>query len=79
MNVTGDAECSILEAKVLTVSDEVVHGTREDRSGDALVGRMVTEGWTVVERAVTPDGTEEVASSLCGLTEGFHGVVVSTG
>ena len=79
MNGTGDVEPPILAAKVLTVSDGVVHGTRDDRSGDALVERMVAEGWTVVERAVTPDGSEEVASLLLGLAEGFHGLVVTTG
>ena len=79
MNGTGDVEPPILAAKVLTVSDGVVHGTRDDRSGDALVERMVAEGWTVVERAVTPDGTEGVASLLLGLSEGFHGLVVTTG
>ncbi len=79
MNRIGDMEPPILAAKVLTVSDGVVHGTRDDRSGDALVERMVAEGWTVVERAVTPDGSEQVASLLLGLAEGFHGVVVTTG
>jgi molybdopterin biosynthesis enzyme MoaB len=33
-----------LEAKVLTVSDGVVAGTREDRSGLALVERLTAEG-----------------------------------
>jgi len=34
-----------LEAKVLTVSDGVVGGTREDRSGQALVDRLGEAGF----------------------------------
>jgi molybdopterin adenylyltransferase len=44
-----------LHAKVLTVSDGVHHGTREDASGEALAGRLTEAGWTVVERAVCED------------------------
>ena len=68
-----------LDAKVLTVSDGVVHGTREDRSGAALEERMLAEGWQVVERSVCADGVDEVASALAGLADGFHGLVVTTG
>ena len=45
-----------MAAKVLTVSDGVVHGTREDRSGAALEARLADEGWTIAERAVCADG-----------------------
>lgn len=79
MDRADDVETPVLLAKVLTISDGVAYGTREDQSGDALSERIAAEGWTVVERAVTPDGTEEVASLLLGLTEGFHGLVVTTG
>ena len=47
-----------LLAKVLTVSDGVVHGTREDRSGVALADCLTRHGFEVVERQVTADGTE---------------------
>lgn len=68
-----------LAAKVLTVSDGVVHGTREDRSGVALVERLTAEGYDVVDHRVVPDGTESVAGALCDLADGFAGVIVSTG
>jgi len=68
-----------LQAKVLTVSDGVVHGTREDRSGVALVERLRAEGYAVVDQRVVPDGVESVAEALTALTDGFAGVVVSTG
>jgi molybdenum cofactor synthesis domain-containing protein len=66
-------------AKVLTVSDGVVAGTREDRSGAALEERLAAAGVTVAERAVTADGVEAVAEALRRLTSGFAGLVVTTG
>jgi molybdenum cofactor synthesis domain-containing protein len=66
-------------AKVLTVSDGVVDGVREDASGDALVAALERAGATVVERAVTADGIEAVAAALGRLTDGFAGLVVTTG
>lgn len=66
-------------AKVLTVSDGVVEGTREDRSGAALAERLVAAGFEVVERRVTADGVESVAGALRELTAGFAGLVVTTG
>jgi molybdenum cofactor synthesis domain-containing protein len=68
-----------LQAKVLTVSDGVVHGTREDASGAALAARLGEAGWEVVAHEVTPDGTDEVAAALRALSDGFHGLVVTTG
>jgi molybdopterin adenylyltransferase len=66
-------------AKVLTVSDGVAGGTREDRSGRALEERLGEAGFTVVERRVTPDGVEAVAGALRELTADFNGLVVTTG
>jgi molybdopterin adenylyltransferase len=68
-----------LRAKVLTVSDGVVAGTREDRSGAALAERLTEAGYEVVARAVTADGVDEVAAALIELTAGFAGLVVTTG
>jgi len=66
-------------AKVLTVSDGVVHGTREDLSGRALVDALTAAGFEVAERRVTADGVDLVAAALAEMCEGFAGVVVSTG
>ena len=66
-------------AKVLTVSDGVADGTREDRSGEALAERLAAAGFEVVERQVTADGVEAVAAALRSLTAGFSGLVVTTG
>ena len=66
-------------AKVLTVSDGVVAGTRDDRSGRALVERLGEAGFTVVEHRVCEDGADAVAGALRDLTAGFSGLVVTTG
>jgi molybdenum cofactor synthesis domain-containing protein len=68
-----------LAAKVLTVSDGVVHGTREDRSGAALAERLAGDGYAVVDHRVVADGAESVAGALEQMAEGFAGVIVSTG
>jgi molybdenum cofactor synthesis domain-containing protein len=68
-----------LRAKVLTVSDGVVHGTREDRSGAALAERLAAAGYDVVDHQVVADGTESVATALAAMGDGFAGVIVSTG
>jgi molybdopterin adenylyltransferase len=67
------------EAKVLTVSDGVVAGTRDDRSGTALEDRLTEAGFRVIERRVSADGTDEVAGALRQLSAGFAGVIVTTG
>ncbi|MFO1537014.1 MAG: molybdenum cofactor biosynthesis protein B [Actinomycetota bacterium] len=66
-------------AKVLTVSDGVAEGVRDDRSGRALVARLAEAGYTVVDHRVTADGVEAVADALRGLLAGFAGLVVTTG
>jgi len=66
-------------AKVLTVSDGVADRTREDRSGAALAERLGAAGFDVVERRVTADGVDAVASALRDLTDEFPGLVVTTG
>lgn len=68
-----------LMAKVLTVSDGVVHGTRDDLSGRALVERLTASGFAVVDHRVTADGADEVAAALTAMTDGFAGLVVTTG
>jgi len=75
---SGDGH-SGLEAKVLTVSDGVVQGTRQDRSGEALEDYLTGAGWRVVERAAIADGVDSVAAELRRLADGFHGLIVTTG
>ena len=69
----------VLSVKILTVSDGVVHGTREDQSGAALVALCGERGWHLVDTTVIADGTDEVAATLRRLADGFHGLIVTTG
>ena len=68
-----------MKAKVLTVSDGVVHGTREDRSGAALVEQLAGAGYEVVDHVVTADGTTNVAGTLVAMAHDFAGLIVTTG
>ena len=73
-----DAAAALL-AKVLTVSDGVIAGTREDASGAALAQLLADNGYDVVEQRVVADGSDNVAAALRELCDGFAGLVVSTG
>ena len=66
-------------AKVLTVSDGVVAGVREDRSGVALVAQLREAGFEVVEHRLASDGVEEVSNALSYMAYGFNGLIVTTG
>ncbi len=66
-------------AKVLTVSDGVDAGVRDDRSGRALVARLNDAGYEIAEHRVSADGVDAVADALRSMTEGFAGLVVTTG
>jgi molybdenum cofactor synthesis domain-containing protein len=68
-----------LRAKVLTVSDGVVAGARDDARGRAIVTQLEDAGFDVVDHQVTADGATEVATALAALTDGFAGLVVTTG
>ncbi|MDP1818924.1 MAG: MogA/MoaB family molybdenum cofactor biosynthesis protein [Acidimicrobiales bacterium] len=68
-----------LQAKVITVSDGVAEGVREDRSGAALADRLVAAGFEVVERSVAADGIASVAQALTEAARAFDGLVVTTG
>jgi molybdopterin adenylyltransferase len=68
-----------LRAKVLTVSDGVVAGTREDTSGAAVAARLAEAGFAVVDQSVVADGREAVGEAIVELAEGFAGLIVTTG
>jgi molybdopterin adenylyltransferase len=66
-------------AKVLTVSDGVVAGTREDHSGRLLADRLASAGYEVVDRRAVADGVEPVAQALVAMAAAFAGVLVTSG
>jgi molybdopterin adenylyltransferase len=68
-----------MQAKVLTVSDGVAEGTRDDKSGRALAVRLSAAGYDVVDQRVCADGVDTVSATLREMTDGFAGLVVTTG
>jgi molybdopterin adenylyltransferase len=62
---------------VLTVSDGVSAGEREDESGDVLAGALAADGWEV-ERRLVPDDAGEISAALRELADG-NGLVLTTG
>jgi molybdopterin adenylyltransferase len=66
-----------VKAAVLTISDGVSEGVREDRSGDLLAELLATEGYEVV-RKVVPDDADEISAALTVLSEDAR-LVLTTG
>jgi molybdopterin adenylyltransferase len=66
-----------VKASVLTVSDGVYAGERNDESGDLLATALTADGWEV-ERRVVPDDPDEIASALRGLAAASE-LVLTTG
>jgi molybdopterin adenylyltransferase len=66
-----------VKAAVLTVSDGVSRGERDDESG-ALLERLLTEDGYEVARRVVPDDRTEIAEAIEELTEDSR-VVLTTG
>lgn len=65
-------------AAVLTVSDGVTQGTREDGSGDVAAELLREAGFEVSDRLVVPDERPEIESALRQLAD-TNGLVVTTG
>jgi molybdenum cofactor synthesis domain-containing protein len=68
-----------LRAKVLTVSDGVAEGSRDNKSGRALAEQLMEAGYEVIDQRVCADGVESVSAQLREMTDGFAGLVVTTG
>jgi molybdopterin adenylyltransferase len=66
-----------VRAAVLTVSDGVHAGTREDRSGDALEALLTQDGFEVTRRVV-PDERAAIAEAIVELATETR-VVLTTG
>lgn len=66
-----------MRAAVLTVSDGVSAGEREDASGDLLAEALAQDGWEV-ERRTVPDDRGEISAALRELAS-TSDLVVTTG
>ena len=68
-----------LSAGVLTVSDRSAAGVREDVSGARIVTWCEEKNYHVVERAIVPDETLEIASALMQWADAGVDLIVTTG
>jgi molybdopterin adenylyltransferase len=66
-----------VRAAVLTVSDGVSRGLRDDTSGELLADLLTAEGYEV-ERRIVPDERDTIAAALRQLAE-RAGLVLTTG
>ena len=66
-----------MKAAVLTVSDGVAHGVRDDRSGDLLAELLAADGYEV-ERRCVEDERDAIESALRDLA-GKAALVLTTG
>ena len=67
-----------MRAAVLTVSDGVTAGTREDLSGDLLAERLAGAGFDLGERRTVPDDADTIEDALRELA-GAADLVLTTG
>jgi molybdopterin adenylyltransferase len=66
-----------MRAAVLTISDGVAAGERDDKSGDLLAELLSAEGYEV-ERRIVPDDRETIADAIVDLAEDAA-LVLTTG
>ncbi len=66
-----------MKAAVLTVSDGVSAGEREDESGELLASLLAEDGYEV-ERRVVPDDRDAIAEAIAELADGAS-LVLTTG
>ena len=67
-----------MRAAILTVSDGVTAGTREDLSGDLLAERLAGAGFDLGERRTVPDDADTIEDALRELA-GASDLVLTTG
>jgi molybdenum cofactor synthesis domain-containing protein len=67
-----------VRAAVLTVSDGVSQGEREDRSGDVLDELLAADGYDVARRTV-PDERDAIADAIAGFVDDGASLVLTTG
>ena len=67
-----------MTAAVLTVSDSVARGEREDLSGPATAGLLRQNGFTITEQRVIADERQAIEAALTELA-GLVQLVVTTG
>jgi molybdenum cofactor synthesis domain-containing protein len=70
----------MIRVAILTISDSVVAGTREDKSGPALAARAEEFGWHPTAMVALPDVAEGISAALSELADaGKTDVAITTG
>jgi len=70
----------MIRAAIVTVSDSVVAGTREDRSGAVLEERAEALGWQVTAQEIVPDEIDRISGVLIRLADsGQVSLILTTG
>jgi molybdopterin adenylyltransferase len=70
----------MIRVAVVTVSDSVVAGTRQDLSGPAVRDRAQSFGWTVTEIQLVPDESPQIADLVRRLADsGDVSLILTTG
>jgi molybdopterin adenylyltransferase len=70
----------MIRVAILTISDSVVGGTREDQSGPAIAARVEEFGWHPTTKVVLPDVAHGISAALSELAAaGSTDVAITTG
>ena len=70
----------MIRAAIVTVSDSVAAGTREDRSGAMLRERAEALGWRVAAQEIVPDEIDRISGLLTRLADsGQVSLILTTG
>lgn len=68
-----------MRAAVVTVSDGVFGGHREDASGQVLATAAAAAGFEIAARTVVPDDTDAIRQAITGLCDEATALVLVTG
>jgi molybdopterin adenylyltransferase len=74
----GHEGATLIRAAIITVSDSTFAGTRADKSGPAVEGRLRELGFQIVCRGVVPDERNEIRDELLRLAGGGRVDVIFT-
>jgi molybdenum cofactor synthesis domain-containing protein len=69
----------VARAVVITISDSVSSGHREDRSGDAVEAILAKAGFDAITRIVLPDDRAAIKNELLRLRDAGTELIVTTG
>ena len=67
----------MISVAIVTISDSVAAGTREDRSGAALAEKIAEFGWAIAYIKIVSDDQDRISAALVELT-GVD-VIITTG